>query len=548
MKQYNFAAALGTVLLVLFLSSCEDFLDVKPEGQGNATNYFNNDFQAKEAIEGAYAPIDEEDFYGQGFFYEQAGANDIVWGRTEDFNSLATLSYTGNESALRNVLEMLSTSLARANWITAQLLLKQARTPLTPVETRSLGEAYFLRGYMHFLLAYRYGSDKLGVPFDKYEDFPEGINPAIPTQRATVMENYGLIIEDFQNAEKYLPRFETYGPEDKGRPSKFSAVGFMSKVYAYWATFEPAKWDNVIAEVDKLENEYGRGLADRFSDNFTSDFSKWWNREYLYSFASIATGDGGGPKFPGVVLENKGWGKYNGWGYFKPTLDIYEEMLKDGEGNERLTRSILAYGQEFPYFGEKRKFYSTSDLETGFQINKYMEPFGHANADKDGYVNPNGNSPTARINFPILRFADCLLLRAEARLMKGDGNAAAKDINRLRTRAKVAPITAPATAQDLYHERRVELAFEYTDHLYDLKRWHFQNGNAELKALAAKELNARPRVRFYEDRSKPESAFTTEFYQDYPNKNTYRDYMIAFPWPTENVLKANGKLKQNPGY
>ena len=322
----------------------------------------------------------------------------------------------------------------------------------------------------------------------------------------------------------------------------------MSKVYAYWATFDPSKWDNVIAEVNRLESEYGRGLADSFSDNFTSDFSKWWNREYLYALASIATGDGGGPKFPGVVLENKGWSMYNGWGYFKPTLDIYEEMLKDGEGNERLTRSILTYGQEFPYFGEMREFYSTSDLESGFQINKYMEPFGHANADQEGYVNPNGDAPTARINFPILRFADCLLLRAEGYLMKGDGNAAAKDINRLRARAKVAPIAAPATAEDLYHERRVELAFEYTDHLYDLKRWHFQKGNPELKALAAKELNARPRVRFYADRSDPASTFTTGFYQDYPDKNRYSDHMIAFPWPTEDVLKANGKLKQNPGY
>lgn len=191
--------------------------------------------------------------------------------------------------------------------------------------------------------------------------------------------------------------------------------------------------------VDKLENEYGRGLADSFSDNFTSDFSKWWNREYIYTLPSIATGDGGGPKFPGIILENKGWGKYNGWGYFKPTLDIYEEMLKDGDHNERLTRSILAYGQEFPFLGETRKFYSTSDLETGFMINKYMDPFGHKNAVEEGFVNPSGNSPTVRINFPILRFADLLLLRAEAYLMKGDGDKAATDINKLRARAKVTP-------------------------------------------------------------------------------------------------------------
>ena len=78
----------------------------------------------------------------------------------------------------------------------------------------------------------------------------------------------------------------------------------------------------------------------------------------------------GGSEFPGVILENQGWGKYNGWGQMKPTLDIYEEMLKDGEGNDRLVRSILEYNKEFQFFGETRRFYSQSDLEAVFQINK----------------------------------------------------------------------------------------------------------------------------------------------------------------------------------
>lgn len=547
MKHYILQISVAAGLLV-GITSCSDFLDVKPEGQGNATNYFQNDFQASEAIEGAYALLDEEDFYGQAFFFEQAGANDIVWGRSNDFHTLATLRYNGNESCLRDVMDKIHTSMARSNWIVAQLLRKQSQKELSTIEKRSLGEAYFLRGFMHFLTAYRYGSDKQGVPFDKYEDFPEGLNPNIPKQRATVMDNYKLIEDDLLNARKYLPRFETYGVEDKGRPSRFAAVGLLAKVYAYWATFDPTKWDKVIELVYDLENKYDRGLAENFADNFTSDYSKWWNREYIYSLPSIATGDGGGPKFPGVILENKGWGKYNGWGYFKPTLDIYEEMLKDGAGNIRLTRSILEYGQEFPYFGEKMRFYSTSDFESGFMINKYMEPFGHPKATEEGYVNPNGNSPTVRINFPILRFADLLLLRAEGYLMKGNGTKAAEDINHLRKRAKVTPISGAATARDLYHERRVELAFEYTDHLYDLKRWHYQKGNAELRQIASDELNARPRVRYYEDRSQVDSPFTVGFYKDYPNKNSYQDYMIAFPWPSKEILTSKGKLKQNPGY
>ena len=52
-------------------------------------------------------------------------------------------------------------------------------------------------------------------------------------------------------------------------------------------------------------------------------------------------------------------------------------MLKDGDGkeNDRLKRSILEYGQKFLFFGEEREFYSASDIESGFQINKYIRNY-----------------------------------------------------------------------------------------------------------------------------------------------------------------------------
>lgn len=50
-----------------------------------------------------------------------------------------------------------------------------------------------------------------------------------------------------------------------------------------------------------------------------------------------------------MILEDKAWGVYNGWGHIKPSYDIYEEMAKDGAGNDRLVRSILEYNQEFEF-------------------------------------------------------------------------------------------------------------------------------------------------------------------------------------------------------
>lgn len=531
----------------LLFGSCSDFLDVQPEGSAITNAYFTNDQQAIDAIDGLYKPLHKETVFGRDLFWEQGAACDIVWGRTRNFNSLATLSYTGDEEPLRNSFDTFYQVMSRANWIIKQLLDKETRTELSDVEKRSLGEAYFMRGMTHFLVAYRYGTDKQGVPFVRYEDFEGEYDNSIPPQQPTVMDNYRLIIEDMDSAIEYLPKFEEYTEDERGRAHQAAAVAYKAKVYAYWATWDESQWNNVITMVGLLETEYGRDLAQTFDELFSSDFADYWNAEYIWSIPSTGGVNGGGSDFPGVVLENKGWGVYNGWGQIKPTLDIYEEMSKDGAGNDRLVRSILEYNQEFQFFGETMRFASSSDLEAGFQVNKYMDPFKYANAIADGYVNPNGDWPTARVNFPLIRFAEMLLFRAEAYIMTNQPELALSDLNRIRERSNLTLLDHTPTMTDLYHERRCELAFEFTDHLFDLKRWH-RSSNSEIKALAEKELNSRPRVRNYEDRTSPTSAFTIGYYADYPNKEPYQDYMMVFPYSPEQVTKSNGLLKQNEEY
>ena len=531
---------------VLALYSCADFLDVQSEGNPTTTSYFVNDEQAIDAIDALYAPVHQEKGFGRELFWEQGAACDIVWAKTRGYPSLATLNYTGDESPIRGGFDLFYQNMARSNWIIKQLLAKEDRVTLTAIERRSLGEAFFMRGMAHFWIAYRYGTNEQGVPFIRYEDFPGEYDNSIPPQRASVMENYQLIIDDMDKAISYLPMFEEYADIDKGRAHQAAAVAYKAKVYAYWATWDKSQWQNVITMVNSLETKYDRDLASTFTEIFSSDFKDFWNKEYIWTIPSNGGVTGGGVEFVGVILEDKGWGRYNGWGQIKPTYDIYEEMLKDGVGNDRLVRSILEYNQEFQYFGETRRFYTDTNLDVGFQINKYMDPFKHKDADIEGYVNTNGNWPTARINFPLIRFAEMLLFRAEAYLMT-DQSGAIEDLNRIRRRSNLTELTGTVTMTDLYHERRCELAFEYTDHLFDLKRWH-RSSNAEIKAIAARELNSRPRIRKYANRSNPLSEYTIEPYADYQNKAEYQDYMMVFPYPSEQIIKSNGKLTQNKGY
>ena len=552
MKKYIILAfvAVGT----LSVASCAKFLDVKAEGSPTADQYFQNDQQSIDAVDGIYARLAQESCMGRELYWEQAVANDIVWGRTRGYPTLATFEYTGDESPLRSVFGNAYTEgMNRANWIIQQLLLKQQENfTLTAVEKRSLGEAYFMRAYWHFLIAYRYGTKDLGVPFVAYETVEGGYNNEIPEQQPSVMKDYELIISDLQKAEEILPKFEEYGAADRGRAHKAAAVAVMAKVYAYWATWDKSQWPNVITCVDKLENTYGRDLHPVFTDLFAPDVDKFFTKEYCWGYPSNGSNNGksgGSIEFPGVSLENKGWGKFNGWGQFKPSYDIYAEMAKDnkpGEGkNERLAASILEYGDVFPYFGEDRVYWSTSDVEAGFQIYKFMQPFAPADPQGAGYLLDNADWPCTLINWPIIRFADCLLLRAEAYLVANNVSAATKDINRIRERSHLAPIDG-ASWQALYHERRCELAFEMAnDHAADCKRWAV-GGDAEIKALALAELNAHPQVRHYVDRSDPESDYTVGDYEDYKNQLKWNDKFITFPYPSEQIRKSAGALKNPP--
>ena len=551
MKKYIILAILAAGTLCI--SSCAKFLDVKAEGSPTADQYFQNDQQAIDAVDGIYARLAQENVLGRELYWEQAVANDIVWGRTRGYPTLATFDYTGDESPLRGVFEQAyKQGMNRCNWIIQQLMLKQVNKDLTPVEVRSLGEAYFMRAYWHFLIAYRYGTKDLGVPFVAYETVEGGYNNEIPEQQPSVMVNYQLIVDDLEKAEEILPRFEEYDAANRGRAHKAAAAAVMAKVYAYWATWDKSQWPNVITCVDRLEKTYNRALHPVFTDLFAPDVDKFFTREYCWGYPSNGSNDGkagGSIEFPGVSLENKGWGKFNGWGQFKPTYDLYEEMAKDNVGdvkNERLAATMLEYGDEFPYFGENRVFWSTSDVESGFQIYKFMQPFAPDDPQGKGYLLDNADWPCTLINWPIIRFADCLLLRAEANLVAGNGAAAAKDINLIRQRSHLTPLSGNATWKDLYHERRCELAFEMAnDHAYDCKRWAY-SGDPEIKALALNELNSHPRVRHYEDRANPNSPFTIGGYEDYTNQLKWQDKFMTFPYPSEQINKSAGKLKNPP--
>lgn len=149
-----------------------------------------------------------------------------------------------------------------------------------------------------------------------------------------------------------------------------------------------------------------------------------------------------------------------------------------------------------------------------------MEPYTYANPT-GVYVNSNGNRPTTAMNVPLLRYADVLLMRAEAALMQGQSGDT--EINAIRRRAGLLPLSG-ATLADLKKERRCEFAGEWTDRHWDLVRW----GDAQ--QTYAKPLH----------HADGREIYTARTFN--PAKHH------VWPIPLEEIRVSNGTLPQNEGW
>lgn len=559
MKLYKYL--LASALLTGSLSSCTgDWLDTTKEGTPTDQNFWKTDNDFIKAANGLYYIFGEEETYGRDLFWEQGASDDIFYSRSRGNGemSLANLTYDGEtESRLSTIYDEFYTTMSVANDIIVHALAIPEASR-TAVIKRTLGEAYFMRGFSHFMIAYRYGRTDNGVPFAKYEDMSDyqAQRNEIPAQQASVIDDYKLIVEDLQKAADNLPWFKEYGEDDYGRPAKDAAYGYMVKAYAYWAQWDKSQWANIPSIVDKIHNEGGRDLLDNYADVFK--ISNNWSREYVWSVNSSAA-NYAGSIFPGMVLENKGWGEYNGWGNFKPTLELYAEY---NDNDTRRAATILSYGDEFTYFGSKRKYYSSSDNECGFQFNKYMDPY--VKGDKSN-VSGNGDRPTTDLNLPLMRYAELLLFKAEALIMQGKNAEAAAPLQLIADRAHEGVTYTAPTMKDLMHERRCELAGEWTDRRFDLIRWSGTDTSADWCKEALAKLTAAKHGLKHTDRTNPDSPLdTTEGRTMVINGKTYEGVMdlanmgektfvpngqySVFPYRINLVIKSNGKLKQNQGY
>lgn len=465
-----------SIALLSVIVSCNDYLDIQQEGRTEASSFFKTQDDALQATSAIYSFL--RSWENSAFPYQfvfGVPADDVLKGSNPGdasfINAYDTFTYTVSDEGIRGY------------WIGQWQAVNRANQVITNVPNidmdatlrgRLVAEAKMLRAYFYFNLVRIYG----GVPiFD-------GLQQNYNLPRNSVEEVYNFIISDLTSAAEVLP--QTYGAADLGRVTKGAALGLLSKVYLYKKDWQKAyeTSNQVIAMGYALDPDFNHlfRIAGEFGPESVFEVNCECSSQY------------GGSQY----AEVQGVRNQFGWGFFTPSQAL-ENAFEPGDIRKELT--ILRNGETTP----EGDLIAMGDPNSVTTFNQKIYVPTSQNNSACGYG--------SRQNIRILRFAEILLINAEAANELGNTGTAITNLNKVRTRAQLPNTTASTQATlrtAIWHERRVELALE-GDRFVDLVR----TGQAAT-VLAPYGFKA--------------------------GKNE------VFPIPLDAMNQSNGTYTQNPGY
>lgn len=493
-----------TSVCLFFCTGCEDFLDTTNYTKKDSSNFPINENDAYQLITGIYAnlPASFQDVEQNPIFVAYM-ASDEAFGagstsniiaqafdrmqcsKIDEFSSFWGLCWKGIFRA-NNAIQTIP-SVADDKW------KEYHRDNL-------LGQAHFLRAFYYWQL------------IDLFETVPLITETApVNLPRASVDELYALVTSDLLKAINLIGN-KKYGDFEKGRASKWTAQGYLARIFLFYTGFykkdglptqegTTVTKSDVISYLEDCINNSGFALV---SDQrniwpYTNEYTKW---HYKYTIDNNLIWEGNGsketmwnvrfnllsgqhnrlPEYYGLRYRSGGSTTRQsfpyGQGYTNGALNPrfvqeWKEHPNYGEADSRLWGSVLDVKKELPdHQGDV-----TKEVERGdYHAKKYIVVTTFSSPDANPatsnpynnytYIFTNANNSNQygnRDDIIYMRFADVLLMHSEL-TQTTDG------INKVRARAKLAPI-ASYSLEALQNERKYELAFEGI-RWNDLRRWY----------------------------------------------------------------------------
>ena len=262
---------------------------------------------------------------------------------------------------------------------------------------------------------------------------------------------YAQIVADLKDAAAALPEKDAYTAQDKGRASKGAALGMLAKAYLFMEDYPNAE---ATANLVIQSNKYS--LLPNFGDLWKP--SNPWSNESLFEIGYLPD-----TKFStGVRATTMTWATSDGgWGWFGLTSNLENAFIAEGDGIRR-GYTIVKEGEAVA--GESRIFPAYNNQHTsGRHFRKLYVPV----AERGGLY---GNQPYNQI---LLRYAEVLLIYAEAAAFNAHNAEALTQLNSVRNRVNLpakTSLSGDGLKTAIWNERRLEFAGERTYRWDDIRR------------------------------------------------------------------------------
>ena len=464
----------------LCLTGCKDYLTEIEPGTTLLEDFFTSTDAAVQNVTGCYTPLmweynrtyfsewfigdiaSDDALKGGGTTTDMADAYDIENWRTTDQNTLLLDFYRANYQGIGRC------NLALEYIGNMQVGIDKEFTQ--EMKNRLLGEVYFLRAYYYFRLVRVFA----GVPMP-LKVLKSSEDWGMP--RASVDSVFTQILADLEAANKNLWLKSEYADDDMGRATKGAAQAMLMKVNLYmaspyWQSYKLSKnaadcyaaakaWGDSIITSNKYD------LFANYADNFTIAGENGIESVFEIQYAEVPWGDYGegfgytAGSFTQILTRSRNSEVGGGWGFNHPTQNLYDEFEA---GDPRRDVAILIPEDslmETPtveyYLGNK-------------MLNNKYGMYRDSTVTGAGFGQWGMHASRGPLNNRQIRYADVLLMYAEACLGAGDAGTAKTYIDKVRARAGLAPCAA-ADEATIRHERRCELAME-GHRWFDLVRWN----------------------------------------------------------------------------